>query len=228
MTPWFAVALGLVVAASMSMSAPRATLTFPPSQKSVCGTPLCAGPQLDYSGANPAIRGEIKLPMPAITPASRSRQQIPGKRRRPLVVRVWYGLLPSVSDGRRAGRHRFLAAIEVDGNQRIGWWRLRFRLPGGRISQILTLRAGWYVAASRYVEVSGGPPPWARSGSHEVKLLIYGTGHPRWPNDCTFDTVPCTFRPLSQRPGGPGGAGIYPGTGGAYPAAGGSYLRAAG
>jgi len=58
LSPWFAVSLGILIAASLALAEPRAALSFPPSSGSHCGQAACTSVRHDQAGnAAPALPG---------------------------------------------------------------------------------------------------------------------------------------------------------------------------
>ncbi len=176
LTPWFAVSVGIVIATSLTLATPHPALTFPPPKSGRCAAAGCVSPP---AAPVPAIKREVRLP----GPASDANVRAAG-------VKVEYELLPKrPHDG-------FMAVILVQGRHRLGTWQLRFSLPGASIQHIMW--AKWQHDGQGGVVISGSPLPWPRSGDHEARIVIFGTGTPRWPTGCQFDGGSCTFRALSD------------------------------
>src|ERR1700722_11445037 len=68
LAPWFAVSLGLVIAASLAVLEPPAVLSFPPSKGSPCTQSGCASPKPD-----PARNGALVIRAPAAAGSGRQR-----------------------------------------------------------------------------------------------------------------------------------------------------------
>lgn len=193
LTPWFAVSVGIVVAASLTLAEPRAALTYPPSASGGCGqsgsgcTPargITSGRQL------PAPRDEVRLRISA-------RRLI---KLRPSPIKVEYQVLP---------RHRgqFTVVIVLVSPELLGKWSLRFSLPGARVTSVMWAR--WEVDGHYGLAVDGLPLPWPRSRSDQARIVIFGTGTPRWPGHCIVNDARCTFRALrgTGRHGSPATSG---------------------
>jgi hypothetical protein len=186
-TPWFAVGVGIVIAASLTLAAPRAALTFPSTKSGHCAQIGCTVTHSRLAGPSPAIKREVKLHLSkrhgdllaGLMPAS-------GIAR---VVQVQYGLLPRFND-------RFVAVIVIIGHKPLGKWSLRFVLPGAHIGSLMW--ADWAPIGPNGVLVEGAPSPWPRSAANEARIVIFGSGAPSWPRACVFDGRTCVFRGLSR------------------------------
>lgn len=211
MTPWFAMAVGLLTAASLSLVMPDAALTFPQATSRVCSRELgkCPTPP----GA-PSSTAGTRLPSgrarlaPSRVPAASSVTPTPPPAP---VATLHYGRLPNYAAAARGAGHRFLALIVIVANARLTPWNLRFRLPGARVTWIAG-GLGWHRDGTGTVVVHGAPMQWARSDARQAKLVIFGIGRPRWPTGCVFDNVACHFVKLTRAERGGGGSpGPQPG-----------------
>lgn len=186
LTPWFAVSVGIVVATSLTLATPHPALSFPPTKSGHCAQANCSSVSVLPKSRAPAIKQVDPLPASAL----------PGRQRTTANVRaavtVEYGLLPRQGD-------RFMAVIFIKGRKSLGKWDMRFRLPGAHIESIMWAR--WTRQGTDAVLVAGSPLPWPRSGANEARLVIVGSGTPRWPTDCSFDGGGCTFRKLTGERG---------------------------
>ena len=194
-TPWFAVGVGIVIAASLTLATPRAALTFPSTKSGQCVQVGCTTTRSRPAGPSPAIKREVKLHL-----SKRHGDVLAGLvpvHRIVHGVKVQYGLLPRYHD-------RFVAVIAIIGRKSLGKWSLKFDLPGAHIDSIMW--ADWAPAGSDGVLVEGAPSPWPRSAANQARIVIFGSGAPSWPRDCVFDGQTCIFRGLSrnraEHPGG--------------------------
>ncbi|HEX5188991.1 MAG TPA: hypothetical protein VFW16_05600 [Streptosporangiaceae bacterium] len=130
----------------------------------------------------PAIKHEVRLPIPTSD-----------RKLRAAGVKVEYELLPM--------RHHagFMAVIVVQSRHRLGTWQLQFSLPGASIEHIMW--ATWWHDGHGGVMVSGSPLPWPKAGDNEARIVIFGSGTPKWPTGCQFDGASCTFRLASRTAG---------------------------
>jgi hypothetical protein len=177
LTPWFAVSIGIVIATSLTLATPHPALTFPAPKSGRCVTAGCGSRSATPAPPAPAIKHEVRLP----SPASDANVRAAG-------IKVEYQLLPK--------RHHdgFMAVIVVQARHRLGTWQLQFSLPGATIQHIMWGK--WRHDGQNGVVVSGSPLPWPKSGDNEARIVVFGTGTPRWPARCQFDGGPCTFRAL--------------------------------
>ena len=182
LTPWFAVSVGIVVATSLTLAAPRPALTFPPTRSGHCARSGCSTASLPARGRAPAIKHVDPLPATPLPDSQRTTANVRA------AVRVEFELLP---------RHdsKFMAVILVEGRKSLGRWNLQFTLPGAHIESIIWAR--WARESADGVVVTGSPLPWPRSGANEARLIIFGSGTPGWPSGCSFDGGLCTFRKLT-------------------------------
>lgn len=182
LTPWFAVSVGIVIAASLTLASPHAALSFPPRQDGKCEARDC---RPGGTGPQPAVDPGIRLPVSARHYVS---ARVSG-------IGVEYQLLPRRRDG-------FIAVIKIEDQRPLGKWSLRFVLPGARIGSIIW--ANWEPQGSAGVVVQGAPLPWPRSSADETRIVIFGTGTPGWPTDCVIDGASCSFSLLGGASGQPG------------------------
>ena len=181
LTPWLAVSAGIVLAASLSLVAPHAALTFPPDSGRRCPGDRChRGASHSPGLAAPASRQDPRLRPPGGKASGPSRSPI----------RVGYELLPR-------GEGRFMAVIVLVGRRPLGRWNLGLVLPGGHIDSVMW--AHWRPAGPHGVDVTGSPLPWPRSGADEARIVLLGTGSPRWPGGCVIDGTRCRFRAIGTR-----------------------------
>jgi hypothetical protein len=184
LAPWFAVSLGIVIAASLSLAAPRAALSFPPA-KGHCGQAGCTNTQ---HKAGRATSGTGPTAAVNRQPTSREPKGRDDGSGRSVVVR--YRLLTQ-------RRGQFMAMIQISGRRPLGDWRLKFSLPGARIKSVMW--GQWTAGGAGAVTVYGVASPWPRSSPDRVRLVISGSGTPQWPRRCAYNRVRCVFRRLGRR-----------------------------
>jgi hypothetical protein len=202
-TPWFAAGVGILIAAAMALAAPkRAVLSYGPVDPGIlCRHLSCALPvPRNGPGSLASAKPGIQLPLPstirrapaasaAESPAGPSADTVrPSATPRPAApagVAVRYVVL-------RHGHGTFLSVITVQSSTKLGAWSLGFVIPGARISDVWGGKWRPSVSDSGGV-VSGRPWPWARPGPGTAKIVIFATGRPRPPADCTFDGEGCVF-----------------------------------
>ena len=195
MTPWFAMAVGLVVSASLSLFVPRASLSFPRATPQVCATSQCVRRHsLTAPSPGAALKHDSKLPSSRPSTSAHATP-VPVPTRAP-VVTLHYGLLPQTSWSPGSGSG-FQAFIVVTATSKLTDWKLRFRLPSGYVDQIYGA-ATWRQVDGDEVVVRWQPMPLARSDLDQARLVVVGSGSPGWPTDCVFDGLVCTFKPLTK------------------------------
>ena len=194
LAPWFAVSLGLVIAASLAVVEPSAALSFPPSKGSPCVPSGCANPKPDLARSGglvtraPAASGPGRRHGPAIDWPSAGR--IPVQVQRYTTgVRISYGLA-SENHG------HFMAMLLITAQRPLGKWTLKFSLAGARIKVIMGGK--WGFASPDSVVIAGSPSPWPRSAPNQARIVVFGTGSPRWPRACFYDSARCTFAALTR------------------------------
>jgi hypothetical protein len=173
LTPWFAVSVGIVVAASLTLAAPHPALTFPATEPGHCLLVGCTAVSRQPGGRHPAAKHEDPLPTQA---------------RADSTVEVEYAEQPM-------HKGQFMAVIVVIGRHALKHWTLEFALPGAQVTSIWWAR--WHRTGADGVIVRGSPLPLPRSGANEVRVVIAGLGSPGEPTGCVFDGASCTFRPLT-------------------------------
>ncbi|HEY3905366.1 MAG TPA: hypothetical protein VGM14_15770 [Streptosporangiaceae bacterium] len=181
LAPWFAVSLGVVIAASLSLAAPRAALSFP-SAKGQCGPAGCS------RAPHKASRG-AGGPTAAVNRQPTSRPAMGRGDGSGRTVLVRYRLMTQ-------RRGEFMAMIQISGRRPLGNWRLKFALPNARIKSVMW---GQWTAGAGAITVYGTPSPWPRSAPDRVRIAITGSGTPKWPRRCVYDGVRCLFRRLDRR-----------------------------
>lgn len=174
LAPWFAVSLGIVIAASLSLATPRAALTFPPAQG---GSNAPHKPARNTSSGSTAAVNRLAPVRRSAGPPDRS-----GRR-----VRVRYWLMTE-------RRGQFTAMIAISSRRPLGNWRLRFLLPGASIRSVMW--GQWAKDESGAVTVYGVPSSWPRSAPDQARIVISGTGTPRWPRRCAYNGTRCAVGQL--------------------------------
>ena len=178
LTPWFAVSVGIVVAASLTVAQPRAALIFPPSASGGCRQSGCRPAGTNASGGQlPTASNEVRLRVS-------TRRLV---KARPSPIKVKYQVLP---------RHQaqFTVVVVLVSPKLLGKWSLRFSLPGAHVTSVMWAR--WEAGGHFGVVVEGSPLPWPRSRSDEARIVIFGTGTPGRPGHCVVNDARCTFRAL--------------------------------
>lgn len=174
LAPWFAVSLGIVIAAALSLATPRAALSFPPAPG---GSTAPHKPARNpSSGSTAAVNRQA--------PVHRRPDQPDWSGRR---VRVRYWLLTE-------RRGQFMAMIAISGHRPLGNWRLRFLLPGASVRSVMW--GQWAKDDSGAVTVYGVPSSWPRSAPDQARIVISGTGMPRWPQHCAYNGTRCAVGQL--------------------------------
>jgi len=201
-TPWFAAGVGVLVAATVALEAPKhAVLSYGPVDPGVlCKNLGCASAApLRSPGSLASAKPGVQLPPPAQTrtPAvTRTRTQhaqaapapaaqpAPTTDRSPQIT-IHFAVL-------KHGNGNFLGVITVRSSQDLGDWSLGFTIPGARISDVWG--AQWQPSASLDGGIANGQPwPWPRPGPGMAKIVIFATGTPRSPTSCLFDGESCAF-----------------------------------
>jgi hypothetical protein len=171
-TPWFAAGAGFVIAAALSLNAPRTFLTYRPNNTK-CAS--CASspesvptsrPGLQVKSVNPAAIGGTGAVGPAV---------------------------PIHLGPERNGV--FSVTVTLPAGQARNGWRLRFALPGRSITEVLG--AQWLPDAADDGGVAamltrdGYVSPSDPSG---VSFTVSASGPPVAPVGCVLNAQPCHFR----------------------------------
>jgi hypothetical protein len=221
-TPWLAAGLGVLIAATAALEAPRhIVLSYGPIDPGVrCRVLRCASAAPGRGrGSLATAKPGIELPPPSPTGAP-DAQVSTAPLVTPAAPLVTPGAplatpgatpaftpaaSPAASPAARSAPDvtlrylvirkddaGFVGVITVQSRQQLGDWSLRFTIPGDRISNILG--AQWMPSASGDGGVAKGQPwPWPRSGPKMAKIVIFASGTPHPPASCSFDGKSCRF-----------------------------------
>jgi hypothetical protein len=176
-TPWFAAGAGFVIAAALSLNAPRTFLTYRPNNAP--NASRCAGCQSPESVPTSRPGVQIKSVNPAELGGT-------GAASGP-VVSIQVG--PEHNGA-------FSVTFRLPAGQVRNGWKLRFTLPGKTISEVVGA-AQWLPDAAD----DGGVADIAPQGGYVspadpagVSLLVSATGTPAPPVGCVLDGHACQFR----------------------------------
>jgi len=188
-TPWFAVATGLVVAAGVWMYSPHANLQFPNGRggEQQCKPPACKNtPPSKVIVPNGAARLQIKS----------SGKIATGPGPREVTFRfLWQA------------QGKIFVLISVSGSRVPRAWRLAFALPGDQI--IGVEGAGWQPSGTdagvatwpvshgawQTVGLGGGGGQFGKDRSYKggISFVVVATGAPVQPGGCLFNGATCKF-----------------------------------
>jgi hypothetical protein len=181
-TPWFAAGAGFVIAAALSLNAPRTFLTYRPNNAP--HDTRCAG------------RAGPGCPSPESVPTSRPGVQI--KSVNPAVLGG--GGAPGPVVAIHVGPEHngaFSVTFTLPAGQARNGWNLRFTLPGKTISEVVGA-ARWRADAADDGGVAAISPQGGYvSGTDPagVSLLVSAAGTPAAPVGCVLNGHACRFRP---------------------------------
>jgi hypothetical protein len=171
-TPWFAAGAGFVIAAALSLNAPRTFLTYRPNNTkcaSCTSSPESvptSKPGLQIKSVNPAVIGGTGAVGPAV---------------------------PIHLGPERNGV--FSVTITLPAGQARNGWRLRFALPGRSVTEVLG--AQWLPdgaddgGVAAMLTQGGYVSPTDPSG---VSFTVSASGAPVAPVGCVLNGQPCHFR----------------------------------
>jgi len=208
-TPWFAAASGVVIAASLWIYAPHAHIEFPSGsaiQSSHCNKG-CASTSGRKDTGQLAASGKGSLP-DSRKSGTRSRPTHPVVRINRAALKgltFSYYVLPS-----GPSQHGFAIRISVVGQHAIKAWELHFVLPGGRIRQVWGAR--WHRSSPDSGTVRGtqagqrngigqGDNSQSVPGTDQYgfTFVVSGSGQPIGPTNCVYNGQSCVF--TNGRPG---------------------------
>jgi hypothetical protein len=171
-TPWFAAGAGFVIAAALSLNAPRTFLTYRPNDRpntSKCAT--CVAPE-SVPTSRPGV--QVRSVNPAVIGAARP------------VIPIQLG--PEQNGV-------FSVTITLPAGQARTAWRLRFALPGRTVMDVLG--AQWRADATD----DGGVAARQAAGGYVapadpagVSFRVSASGSPVAPVGCVLNGKPCRFR----------------------------------
>ena len=175
-TPWFAAGAGFVIAAALSLNAPRTFLTYRPNDRpntAKCAT--CVAPEsvptskpgVQIRSVNPAVIGGLGAAAGPVVPIHLGPEQ----------------------------NGVFSVTITLPAGQARTGWRLRFELPGRSVMAVLG--AQWWPDATD----DGGMAVRPAAGGYVsptdpagVSFKVSVSGAPVAPVGCVLNGKPCRFR----------------------------------
>ncbi len=192
LAPWFAVSLGVVIAAALTAAEPLTALSFPPNQGSQCARSGCANPKPDpakgsvRSSSSSGRSGSSRFPAVSQTGA----RPTPGQVHRHLPgLRISYAVV-------HKHRDQFTAIFLITASRPLEKWTLQFTLIGTRIGGIMWGK--WAFERPDMIVIDGSPSPWPRSAPDQARIVVFGTGTPQWPTHCVYDGARCSFGALGR------------------------------
>lgn len=191
--PWFAAAMGFVVAVGIFVSAPHAELKFPsavgvvPCQVAGCGTQAGQG-----AGNLTTTKGQRLAHPKKAAGAARS-----GTGRRSAASGLTFAYVVIWN------RHgKFAVQITVRGKKALSGWQLSFAMAGDQITYVVG--AAWRPTGTDGGTASvldGQLGQWGNDGDRggpdisgrSISFTVLGKGAPAAPTSCTFDHATCQF-----------------------------------
>jgi hypothetical protein len=209
MTPWFAAASGVVIAASLWVYSPHPQLEFPNNliRRQHCQQHNCA-PAVSKKGSGSLATSSKRRFADRPKSARRSGADPRVRNQAAAGLDVSYFVVWNQSG-------KFVIRISVTSKDPIKDWTLAFVLHADRIRRVWD--ANWQRASrdSGTASGSGGAVrQWPGGGQdgrgqsdgdhqqYEVSFLVAGTGAPAQPTSCAYDGVTCTVTT-----GGPASSG---------------------
>ncbi|HEY2287584.1 MAG TPA: hypothetical protein VGH88_17730 [Streptosporangiaceae bacterium] len=176
-TPWFAAGAGFVIAAALSLNAPRTFLTYRPNDAP--NASRCAGCGSPESAPTSRPGVQIRSADPAVISGA-------GAARGPAV--------PIALGPERNGV--FTVTFTLPASQATRNWKLRFMLPGRSITQILGARLQADAADDGGVAIrlglGGGYVSPANPAAQAFQVSV--SGSPLTPVGCVLNGQACHFR----------------------------------
>jgi hypothetical protein len=198
-TPQFAAAAGIVIAAMLAVNVPHAALTYGPNPPvRECAEQACA-PAPPVRGALATSKPSIKLKTtrpksrpatggPAGTEGTSGPTGSPGSAGSA-------GAQPAVTIEYRTIRvsdSGFVAMITVKGHRKLGTWTLAFTFSGIKVQRVWG--ATWQPdSRGDGGVVTGQPWPWPGQKDSEARIVIFAAGAAARPASCSFDGTTCSF-----------------------------------
>jgi hypothetical protein len=205
-TPWFAAASGIVIAASLWIYAPHAHIEFPSGsaiQSSHCNKG-CASASGGKDTGQLAASGKGSLADSRNSGKRAGTSQPAHSVDRAAVKGLSFSYYPLRTN------HGFELMIRVVSEHPIKAWELHFVLPGARIRQVWGAR--WHrtspdsgtVRGSQAGQGNGigqGDNGQFGGGTHQYgfTFVVSGSGQPFGPTDCVYNGQSCVF--TNGRPG---------------------------
>ena len=195
-TPQFAAAAGIVIAAMLAVDVPHAALTYGPNPPvRECAEQACAAAPPARGGlatSKPSIK--LKTSRPKSRPATAGQAGNPGTSG-PTGSGGTSGGQPAVAIEYRTIRvsdSGFVAMITVTSHRKLGTWTLAFTFSGTQVQRVWG--ATWRPDSSGDGGVVTGQPwPWPGQKDSEARIVIFAAGAAARPASCSFDGATCSF-----------------------------------
>jgi hypothetical protein len=187
-TPQFAAAAGIVIAAILAVDLPHAALNYGPNpQVSTCSAADCVTTKPGTGGLTTTDPG-IKLKQPRHPPARHAvkpdDQAVPPGDAGAADVAMSYWTIRHVESG-------FIGMIIIKTHPKAGAWSLAFAFPGAKVEHIWG--AKWHPGIAGGVVVTGQPWPWPGQETVTSRIVVFATGRPSAPASCMFNGASCAF-----------------------------------
>jgi hypothetical protein len=197
MTPWFVAGMGVLITATIVLESPAdAVLSYGPPAGSPCGAPGCVRTAPRHAHGSLASGPGIQLE-PRVRTTDRARRApvspaphhaVPPKTvtASPAAVTVSFRVVSRDHRG-------FIAMITMYSQGGLGDWKLGFAIPGTIIRGVGGAR--WQSSGGDSGVAQAQQSPWLRSqsGTRQARFMVFGTGVPGQPTNCSFDGRNCAF-----------------------------------
>jgi hypothetical protein len=185
-TPWFAAAVGIVIAAALAVDGPHTVLSYAPTYPQNCQMRACAHAAPapgTLASARPGLQLQHSMTVRSPAVAAREPARHPG-------VIVSYHIVSRARPG-------FVAVIIMPSRGKPGRWLLRFAFPAAHVDQVRG--ASWRLSDDgARVTVTGWTSPnagrrWGRQPPSGARITIFATGTPGTPASCRLNGARCSF-----------------------------------
>ncbi len=196
-TPQFAAAAGIVIAAMLAVNVPHAALTYGPNPPvRECAEQACA-PAQPATGRLATSKPSIKLKTsrPKLRPAATGPTGTAGTSSPSGSAGSAGSAGSGVSIGYRTIRvsdSGFVAMITVRSHRKLGTWTLAFTFSGTQVQRVWG--ATWQPDSAGHGGVATAQPwPWPGQEASAARIVIFASGAPARPASCTFNGTACSF-----------------------------------
>jgi hypothetical protein len=196
-TPQFAAAAGIVIAAMLAVDVPHASLTYGPNPPvRECAEQACTSKAAPggLATAKPSIK--LKTPRRGESQAGTAGAAgTTGSAAPAGTTGTGGGSQPQVAIEYRTIRvsqSGFVSMITIKGRRNLGTWTLMFTFSDAQVQRVWG--AAWQPDSNGDGgEATGQPWPWPGQKAGTARIVIFASGSPARPASCSFDGASCTF-----------------------------------
>ncbi len=196
-TPQFAAAAGIVIAAMLAVDVPHASLTYGPNPPvRECAVRACTAKAAP--GGLATAKPSIKLKTSGRRPHQAATTGTPGTT----APATSAGATPTASGSHpqaaieyqtiRVSPSGFVSMITIKSRRDLDTWTLTFAFSDAQVQRVWG--AQWQPdSTGDGGVVTGQPWPWPGQKPSAARIVIFASGSPARPASCSFDGTSCRF-----------------------------------